>query len=278
MFKIFANFVRFRMKFVAQIKLLSQHKSQQHEVQVTQHQLKITKMDQDLNLYHSMISSLKRRDNWIVISYRHFVVLQIDTKECDSLFQLLQTKINITELQDLPCFSTTISVSNPIKIDYLQDISRLMERNENWRICNLNQDFQFCPTYPAIFAVPKSISDNTIRHVGKFRSKSRIPVLSYIHPNRCAITRCAQPLVGLKQNSSIQDEKLVEQIFKSIDGSIKGCIVDARPLANAMGQTALGAGVESSDKYFGTKILFLGIENIHVVRDSYQKLYKGSEC
>ena len=266
------------MQFVAQVKLSRQLKAQQHYLEVTQHQLKILGIESDLKLYHSMVSSLiKRQDNWIVISYRHFLVLEIDTKESDSLFQTLQSKINITELQDLPCFTnSTTACTNPIKIDYLQDITRLLERNKNnWRLSNMNHEYQFCPTYPTVFGVPKSISDNTVRHVGKFRSKSRIPVLSYIHSNACSLTRCAQPLVGIKQNSSIQDEKLVEQIFKSLDGTIRGCIIDARPLANAMGQTALGAGVESSEKYFGSKVIFLGVENIHVVRDSYQKLFKG---
>ena len=52
-------------------------------------------------------------------------------------------------------------------------------------------------------------------------------------------------------------------------------ILDARPMANAMAQTAMGAGTESSDVYKGAKIVFLGIENIHVVRDSLNKLMEG---
>ena len=43
-------------------------------------------------------------------------------------------------------------------------------------------------------------------------------------------------------------------------------------MANAIAQTAMGAGTESSDSYKNTRIVFLGIENIHVVRDSMNKL------
>ncbi|KAJ3122553.1 hypothetical protein HK100_011921 [Physocladia obscura] len=90
------------------------------------------------------------------------------------------------------------------------------------------------------------------------------------------ITRCSQPLVGLKQNRSIQDEKLVESIFTT--GRVppaKGqshLIVDARPSANVIGQTALGAGIESTENYRDCRVVVLGIQNIHVMRDSINKL------
>lgn len=114
--------------------------------------------------------------------------------------------------------------------------------------------------------------------------------MSYVHSNgvidfdEASITRSAQPLVGLKQNRSIQDEKLVEAIFGTAGGleNLAGCdedgthlIIDARPVTNAMAQTAMGAGTESSDNYPFSKISYLGIENIHVVRDSLTKLYDG---
>jgi hypothetical protein len=83
-------------------------------------------------------------------------------------------------------------------------------------------------------------------------------------------------MVGINKNRSIQDEKLIEAIFNSgLIPPVSGkshLIMDARPLANAIAQTAMGAGTESSDAYKNSKIVFLGIENIHVVRDSMNKL------
>jgi len=162
----------------------------------------------------------------------------------------------------------------------------------------------------------------------------RLPVLTYLHPvNNCSITRCAQPLVGVRGNRSIQDEKLLLAIFstsssdqnesepisrprspqsmRSSEGDIgsmgsdpppgdaetledemisrgghdtnseeprvygaqqHNLIVDARPTVNALAMQAVGLGSENMDNYrFATKI-YLGIDNIHVMRDSLNKV------
>jgi hypothetical protein len=85
-----------------------------------------------------------------------------------------------------------------------------------------------------------------------------------------------EPMVGL--------EKLVEAIFNSHQGlnppvrnTAPHLIIDARPLTNAIAQTAMGAGTENESNYPGSKLVFLGIENIHVVRDSFNKLYDGTD-
>lgn len=177
------------------------------------------------------------------------------------------------------------------------------------------------------------MSDNTLNYAGRFRSKARIPVLTYLHPvNNCSITRSSQPLVGVRGNRSIQDEKLLAAIFStsrsdrplanatppslshessissqddpstqsSLDISnaeeledeviakIRGesgdpktqiygaqqhnLIVDARPTVNAYAMQVAGLGTESMDNYkFATKA-YLGIDNIHVMRDSLNKV------
>lgn len=49
-------------------------------------------------------------------------------------------------------------------------------------------------------------------------------------------------------------------------------IVDARPTVNALAMQAVGLGSENMDNYrFATKV-YLGIDNIHVMRDSLQKV------
>ncbi|EEB08114.2 myotubularin family phosphatidylinositol-3-phosphatase [Schizosaccharomyces japonicus yFS275] len=81
-------------------------------------------------------------------------------------------------------------------------------------------------------------------------------------------------LVGLRQNRSAQDEKLVEAIFSTsiIPGS-SNLIVDARPSTNAHGQhCSWGAGSENMDHYRLAKKAYLGIDNIHVMRESLYKL------
>lgn len=144
-----------------------------------------------------------------------------------------------------------------------------------WRITSLNKKYELCASYPRELLVPKNISDTMLGHTVKFRSKNRFPALSYYYKkNGCSIVRCSQPLVGIKQNRSIQDENLLQEVFRTND-LVKGknLIVDARPLTNAMAQVALGAGTEIMDNYGdNNRKVFLNIENIHVMRDSLNKV------
>ncbi|KAJ5084586.1 hypothetical protein NUU61_009165 [Penicillium alfredii] len=212
----------------------------------------------------------------------------------------------------------------------------ILEDGKGWRISEINVDYGFSPTYPALLPVPSSISDNTLNYAGRYRSRARIPTLTYFHPvNNCTITRSSQPLVGVRQNRSIQDEKLLAAIFStsrserhlgsftqpSLDkeasdssqgsaetsqtdpdianpeeleddllASVRGdaeeqasvygaqqqnLIVDARPTVNAFAMQAVGLGSENMDNYkFATKA-YLGIDNIHVMRDSLNKVVEA---
>ena len=62
--------------------------------------------------------------------------------------------------------------------------------------------------------MPKSVSDEELREVAKFRSRGRLPVLSWMHPeSQATICRCSQPLVGVGSKRSASDEKIVQQIM-----------------------------------------------------------------
>ncbi|KAI9595127.1 protein-tyrosine phosphatase-like protein [Syncephalis fuscata] len=155
-------------------------------------------------------------------------------------------------------------------------------RSNKWRFTEKNVNYELCPTYPSFLVVPDKISDVTLEHAAKFRSKGRIPVLSYLHrPTMTTITRSSQPMVGLRQSRSVQDEKLVEAIFTSERDESTGItsnlqnrnlIIDARPTANAMANVAMGAGSENTENYRQCRKLYLGIDNIHVMRDSLNKI------
>ncbi|KAK5196546.1 phosphatidylinositol-3-phosphatase ymr1 [Exophiala xenobiotica] len=221
-------------------------------------------------------------------------------------------------------------------------------KERKWRISKINTDYSFSPTYPALLPVPAPISDATLNYAKSYRSRARIPVLTYLHPvNDCSITRCSQPLVGVRGNRSIQDEKLLAAIFNTTraerplsaynsppperedsgasnmstmtttsnnaDGDLqastdaeaiedavisslrgdddpaqpdtdeknkpmiygaqqRNMIVDARPSINALANHAQGMGSEDMSNYkFATKV-YLGIDNIHVMRDSLAKV------
>ncbi|KHO00823.1 protein phosphatase [Metarhizium album ARSEF 1941] len=88
--------------------------------------------------------------------------------------------------------------------------------DKGWRVTTINKDYTFCDTYPAFLVVPSKISDNVLKYARDFRSRNRIPVLSYIHPvNNCTITRSSQPLAGLTRRTNVQDERLVAASFSA---------------------------------------------------------------
>ncbi|GJJ12574.1 hypothetical protein Clacol_006817 [Clathrus columnatus] len=159
-------------------------------------------------------------------------------------------------------------------------------RTKAWRFTDINKDYTFCSTYPCQFVVPTKISDATLQYAVKHRSRGRIPALTYLHwANYGSITRSSQPMVGLTNNRSAQDEKLVEAIFQShhnpmnpfAEAKVYGAtatnlITDARPTANAMATYAKGAGTENMEYYKDAKKVYLGVDNIHAMRDSLVKV------
>ncbi|KAG6868687.1 hypothetical protein C0993_011917 [Termitomyces sp. T159_Od127] len=162
-------------------------------------------------------------------------------------------------------------------------------RSKAWRFTDINKDYSFCSTYPARLVVPTRISDTTLQYASKYRSKCRIPVLTYLHwGNYGTITRSSQPMVGITQNRSIQDEKLIEAIFQThmspesrasntpiYGATTTNLIIDARPTVNAMANSAKGAGTENMDHYKEGKKIYLGIDHIHTMRESLGKVVEA---
>lgn len=80
----------------------------------------------------------------------------------------------------------------------------------------------------------------------------------------------AEPLEDEIINRTGGDDKSDEP--KVYGAQQHNLIVDARPTVNALAMQAVGLGSENMDNYrFATKI-YLGIDNIHVMRDSLQKV------
>ncbi|XP_033103102.1 myotubularin-related protein 2-like isoform X2 [Anneissia japonica] len=144
---------------------------------------------------------------------------------------------------------------------------------ESWRISRINEHYTFCETYPSVFSVPTAADDELLKQVAAFRSKNRIPVLSWIHPqSQATITRCSQPLVGMAGKRSKEDEKYIQMVLDANAQSHKLVIMDARPSVNAVANKAKGGGYESEDAYQNAELQFLDIHNIHVMRESLRKL------
>lgn len=148
--------------------------------------------------------------------------------------------------------------------------------NDMWKISKINDTYSVCDSYPAVWAVPAAATDEDLQASAAFRSRGRLPVLSWIHPeSQATITRCAQPLVGVGGKRSREDERYVQLIMDANAQSHKLFIMDARPMPNAIANKAKGGGYESEDAYQNAELVFLDIHNIHVMRESLRKL-KGN--
>ena len=56
--------------------------------------------------------------------------------------------------------------------------------NHDWKIEDSNSNFDICDTYPSIFYVPTLVTKPMLIGSSKFRSRARLPVLSYLHWNK----------------------------------------------------------------------------------------------
>ncbi|KAF0045624.1 hypothetical protein F2P81_002153 [Scophthalmus maximus] len=143
--------------------------------------------------------------------------------------------------------------------------------NSKWRITFINKNYELCDTYPTVLAVPFKSKEEDLRRVAAFRSRGRIPVLSWIHrENQAVIARCSQPLVGMSGKRNKDDERYLDLIREAND-TTKLTIYDARPNVNAVANKATGGGYEG-DEYQNAELIFLDIQNIHVMRESLKKL------
>lgn len=166
----------------------------------------------------------------------------------------------------------------------IYDVKREYERigiskSNDWRFTHINQQFKFCETYPKILVVPQSVSDDDLKQIAEFRSKKRIPVVSWLkyddRKNSIALLRSSQPMVGLTQKRSEKDENYLYKVCKlnTVNSLDKLFIMDARPLANAVVNRGNGGGYENEDNYNFCEISFLNIQNIHVMRECLRKIF-----
>ena len=191
----------------------------------------------------------------------------------------------------------------------LLEYHRISIPDDYWRISIANSNnYSMCDTYPALVAVPGSVEDDAIISSASFRSRGRIPSLSWRHPsNRTSLTRCSQPQVGIGHKRCPEDEFLLLAINSSREfagvsrkvsvdednaesyqkdrsnsqpavrklstsGNKPLMIMDARPKINAQANQAAGKGFELPNHYRNCRVQFLEIANIHAVRSSLDNL------
>ena len=165
---------------------------------------------------------------------------------------------------------------NPEKEFQRQGITNLTyeyDQNKLFRKTSLNEQYLLCNTYPTYLVTVGSITDNNLKEAALFRTKQRLPALSYFYYNsRGTIWRSSQPKTGISGNKNIFDEELMNKIIE-IGNCKKLYIYDCRPYLAAMANKLKGAGYENVETYKNAELFFCEIDNIHSARNSLNKIY-----
>ncbi|KAK4887660.1 hypothetical protein RN001_003931 [Aquatica leii] len=203
-------------------------------------------------------------------------------RDCHDIYITLQQLSQPSNVEDLYCFQYSSSVEDIPKtsgwnfFELKSEFKRMGVPNDHWCLTMLNKDYELCDTYPKFLYVPSTASTTVLMGSSRFRSKGRLPVLSYLHHNKASISRCSQPLSGFSARC-LEDEQMLNHVLKTNPNSNFMYVVDTRPKINAMANRAAGKGYENEAFYENIKFHFLGVENIHVMRNSLTKIIETCE-
>ncbi|CAM4613452.1 unnamed protein product [Leuciscus chuanchicus] len=221
----------------------------------------------------------------LLIHCKNFQVIQFiipQESDCHDVYISLSRLSRPEKYEELYCFSFNPNADKAERehswdfLDMKAEYSRMGLPNKQWHVTPINREYRVCDTYPSDLFVPKSVTLPVIVGSSKFRSRGRFPTLSYYcKENHATICRSSQPLSGFSARC-LEDEQMLQAIMKSNPGSRFMYVVDTRPKLNAMANRAAGKGYENEDNYCNIKFQFIGIENIHVMRNSLQKLIEVS--
>ncbi|KAK6486291.1 myotubularin-related protein 6-like [Huso huso] len=206
----------------------------------------------------------------------HFVIPR--ERDCHDIYSSLLLLRRPASYDDLYAFSYNPKQSEQQRvggwqlIDLASEYERMGVPCDHWQLTDVNRNYKVCDTYPRDLFVPVSASKPIIVGSSKFRSKGRFPVLSYFYQEKkAAVCRCSQPLSGFSARC-LEDEHMLQAISKANHNSRFMYVMDTRPKLNALANRAAGKGYENEDNYSNIRFQFVGIENIHVMRASLQKL------
>ncbi|XP_026522885.1 myotubularin-related protein 7 [Notechis scutatus] len=242
-------------------------------------------------ILHSQISSIEKLATSasgcpMLIRCKNFQNIQFimsQERDCHDVYISLIRLARPVKYEELYCFSFNPKLNKEEReqgwnlTNLMKEYNRMGIPNNYWQISDVNRDYRVCDSYPTDIYVPKSATAHIIVGSSKFRSRRRFPALSYYYKqNNASICRSSQPLAGFSARC-LEDEQMLQLIRKANPGSDFIYVVDTRPKLNAMANRAVGKGYENEDNYSNIKFQFIGIENIHVMRSSLQKMLEVCE-
>eukprot|EP00434_Breviolum_minutum_P034185 symbB.v1.2.030246.t1/scaffold3388.1/size57902/2 len=148
--------------------------------------------------------------------------------------------------------------------------------NSPWRVSELNKEYKLCSSYPACVVMPRRMPDQALRDVAAFRKRGRLPAMSWCggpELSFASLWRCSQTtegLTGLIGTKCVEDQSMLNAIRIGNGSSERDLLlIDLRPKVSAWVNKAGGGGFES---YPHCRMIWGGIDNIHVVRDAWRAM------
>lgn len=216
----------------------------------------------------------------LTIKCKDLCVLQLDIpgmEQCLNIAHSIETLSSLDDVADLyPFFyrPPDLSLRDHWGLSSTENhYTQVKALQDKWRLSDVNRGYSVCPSYPPSVIVPKSINDDMLLKVAKFRQGGRFPVLCYYHrTNGMVIMRSSQPLTGANRKRCREDELLLQAV---IDGSDKGYIIDTRSSQQAQQARMTGGGFESKSSYTGWKRLHRQMERSKALQESLIKLVEA---
>ncbi|XP_041817144.1 myotubularin-related protein 6 [Chelmon rostratus] len=245
-----------------------------------------TSAGQEIWILHHHIASVEKLSLTttgcpLVIQCRNFRVVHFVVqreRDCHDIYSSLLRLLRPVSYEELYAFSYNPKQNDQQReegwqlIDLGAEFERMGVPCDQWQLTDVNREYKVCETYPRDLYVPITASKPIIVGSSKFRSKGRFPVLTYFYQEKkAAVCRCSQPLSGFSARC-LEDESMLQAISKANHNSRFVYVMDTRPKLNALANRAAGKGYENEDNYSNIRFQFVGIENIHVMRTSLQKL------
>eukprot|EP01138_Halocafeteria_seosinensis_P011609 gb/GECG01011859.1/.p1 GENE.gb/GECG01011859.1/~~gb/GECG01011859.1/.p1 ORF type:complete len:1244 (+),score=127.55 gb/GECG01011859.1/:1-3732(+) len=215
-------------------------------------------------------------------------VLTLAKTAYSHLLPYQRQKIKTIRNENCPALSAILPFDGWGIYTWEQELQRLHQGDSFWRLTDVNHNYELSATYPDELLVPRCVSDATLRVCAQYRSKKRLPAVVWAFGPVC-LARAAQPMPGMFGSHSAEDEALLGKLkppsewlderFRTDEaylrrqrgGAARIAMYDARPRVNAVSNKTKGGGSESISRYSESSLHFLGIPNIHVVRDALVK-------
>ncbi|XP_055354318.1 myotubularin-related protein 5-like [Paramacrobiotus metropolitanus] len=101
------------------------------------------------------------------------------------------------------------------RMGLIPSLSNISKRMDTYRLCQVNLHYKICPSYPALFVVPNSISDDGIRSLARHFKHNRFPLVVWQHPRTRAV---------LLRSSTYQHTRM-SNVFKNSSMSTAGSLM-----------------------------------------------------